>query len=62
MIEALISLLIALAVLYVVYAVLTWILGKFPVPAIVLTILNIIFGVAAVVIVLRFLGTFFNVL
>jgi hypothetical protein len=57
MISTVISLLVALAILAIVYYVLTWILGYFNLPAPVGTIINIIFGVLAVVQVLRFADT-----
>jgi hypothetical protein len=57
MISTVISLLVALAILAIVYYVLTWILGYFNLPAPVGTIINIIFGVLAVIQVLRFADT-----
>lgn len=57
MISALISLVISLAVLYIVYLILNWALSFFPlVPAVLLTVLKIVFTIVAFVIVLNFLA------
>ena len=62
MIAALISLVISLAVLYIVYLVLQWIIGFFPlVPAVLLKVLNIIFAVLAFVVVLQFLASLLGI-
>ena len=51
-----------MAVLYIVYLILQWIIGKFPiVPPVLLTVLNIVFGVLAFVIVLQFLAALLGV-
>jgi hypothetical protein len=54
---SLVGVIIALAVLAVVYILLKWILSYMTLPAPLVTVLNIIVGVVAVVIVLRFLFT-----
>lgn len=57
MISALISLLITLTILYVVYVVVKWIAGKFPeAPSVIVSILNIVFAVAALIAVLNFIS------
>lgn len=55
MFELIISLLIALAVLGVVYVLFKWVIGMVSLPAPLLQIANIVFGVVAVILVLRFL-------
>ena len=55
MIAGLIGLIIALAVLAIVYILIKWILGYMSLPAPLVTVLNIVVGVIAVVLVLRFL-------
>ena len=58
MFASLISLLITLVIIYVVYVVLVWILGKFPLPSVAGTVLNVIFGAAALIAVLKFAAQF----
>lgn len=60
MFSSLISLLITLVVIYVIYVVLEWILGKFPVPSVTGTVLNVIFGAAAIIAVLKFAAVFLH--
>lgn len=58
MIESLISLIIFIAVVAVIYWVVTWALGLFPaLPAPVGMIVNLVFGLIVVVAALRFLAT-----
>jgi hypothetical protein len=57
MLAGLIGLIIALAVLAVVYILIKWILGYMSLPAPLVTVLNIVVGVIAVVLVLRFIIT-----
>ena len=57
MIAAIISLIIALAILGIVYILFKWIVGMIALPAPLLLIGNIVFGVIAVILVLRFLLT-----
>ena len=58
MISALISLVVSLAVLYVVYLLVEWILGFIAiVPSVFKTIVYIVFCVLAFIIVLNFLGS-----
>ncbi len=57
MLESLIGVLVALAILAVVYVVLKWILGQFTLPEPIITIVNIVVSVVAIIIVLRFLLT-----
>lgn len=58
MIESLIALIITLVILYIVYLVVGWLLGLFPVPAVFVKILDIVFAVVAGVAILRFVGAF----
>lgn len=55
MIEGIIALLIALAILGIVYVLFKWIVGMVALPAPLLQVANIVFGVVAVVIVLKYL-------
>ncbi len=55
MMSGIISLIIALAILGIVYILFKWIVGMVDLPAPILQIANICFGVAAIVIVLKFL-------
>lgn len=55
MIEGIIGLIIALAILGIVYILFKWIVGMVALPAPLLQIANIVFGVLAVILVLRFL-------
>lgn len=59
MISAIIGLVVSLAVLYIVYLLLQWILGVSGiVPGVFQTIVYIIFAVIAFVVILNFLGAF----
>ena len=60
MIAGLIGLIIALAVLAIVYILIKWILGYMSLPAPLVVVLNIVVGVIAVVLVLRFLIPLIN--
>ena len=57
MAEGIIALIIALAIVAVVYIILKWIIGYFPIPTPLAQVINIIFGVIVIVMVLRFLLT-----
>jgi hypothetical protein len=57
MITAIIALIISLAILGIVYILFKWILGMVSLPAPLIQIGNIVFGVIAVILVLRFLLT-----
>ena len=57
MIAAVVSLSIALAILGIVYILAKWIIGMVALPAPLVQIVNIIIGVIAVILVLRFLLT-----
>jgi hypothetical protein len=56
-ITTVISLIIALAILGIVYIVAKWIIGMTTLPAPLIQIVNIVFGCIAVILVLRFLIT-----
>ena len=57
MLTLLTSLLISLAILAIIYVLIKWILSFVTIPAPLITILDIVVGIIAVVIVLRFLIT-----
>jgi hypothetical protein len=57
MITTVISLIIALAILGVVYILAKWIIGTVSLPAPLIQIVNIVFGVIAIILVLKFLLT-----
>ena len=57
MISAIISLVISLAILYIVYLLIQWVLGFIPiVPSVFTIIIKVVFGVWAFLIVLNFLA------
>ena len=60
MLTSVIGVIIALAVLAIVYILIKWILGYMSLPAQVITILNIVVGVIAIVIILSYLVTFIH--
>ena len=55
MITGIIALIVALGILGIVYILFKWIVGMIALPAPLLQIANIVFGIVAVVIVLRYL-------
>lgn len=57
MITTIISLITALAVVAIVYILLKWIIGKFSFSSPITQIVDIVFGVIAVIMVLRYLVT-----
>ena len=57
MISTIIALIIALAILGIVYVLFKWIVGMVSLPAPLLQVANIVFGVVAVIIVLKYLMT-----
>ena len=57
MLEGIIGVIIALGILAVVYILIKWIIGQFTLPAPLVQIVNIVFGIVAIVIVLRYLVT-----
>lgn len=59
MIAGIISLIIALAIVGIVYILFKWIVGMIAIPAPLMQIANIVFGVVTVIIVLRYLLTLF---
>ncbi len=57
MIEGIIGLIIALAILGVVYILFKWIVGMVALPAPILQVANIVFGAVTIIIVLKYLLT-----
>lgn len=57
MISTIIALIIALGILGIVYILFKWIVGVIALPAPLLQVANIVFGIVAVVIVLKYLMT-----
>jgi hypothetical protein len=57
MITTIVSLIIALAILGIIFILAKWIIGMVALPAPLIQIVNIVFGVVAVIIVLKYLLT-----